>query len=450
MSRIAIIGAGPIGLEAALLARQLGHEVQVFEKGLVAENVLDWGHVRLFSPFGMNSSEWGRGAVANAFGLDALPREDELLTGREFADRYLRRLAQLPELAGCIQQHHAVLSITRRHFHKTNGIGSAARAAAPFQLLIQEQVSTTPRQLQQQIYRTESVAETDDETELVLRMGQRWESAEAVIDCSGTYPLHRGLGSGGGPCVGESKYVRDHCYRLPYIDPKKYSGRRVLVVGSGFSAATSVVALAELADKSPQTQILWIANSLPGASANAGPLPRVANDPLGERDRLAMRANQLAVQGRITPTRAPKSQRTKVTWLADAAINSVSLADDEKQLVIELDWSRTAVQQNGLPIRLTVDRLIANVGYRPDRSIYEELHVHECYATQGPIKLAAKLLGETSFDCLAQTSHGSDVLKNPEPNFFILGSKSYGRNSSFLLKVGIEQVREVLESLHPN
>ena len=96
---------------------------------------------------------------------------------------------------------------------------------------------------------------------------------------------------------------------------------------------------------------------------------------------------------------------------------------------------------------MTVDRIIANVGYRPDRSIYEELHVHECYATQGPIKLAAKLLGETSGDCLAQMSYGGDVLKNPEPNFFILGSKSYGRNSNFLLKVGIEQVRDVLTHL---
>ena len=66
MSRIAIIGAGPIGLEAALLARQLGHDVHVFEKGHVAENILDWGHVQLFSPFGMNSSEWGRGALAKA------------------------------------------------------------------------------------------------------------------------------------------------------------------------------------------------------------------------------------------------------------------------------------------------------------------------------------------------------------------------------------------------
>ena len=87
--------------------------------------------------------------------------------------------------------------------------------------------------------------------------------------------------------------------------------------------------------------------------------------------------------------------------------------------------------------QIVVDRIIANVGYKPNRTLYEELQIHECYATQGPIKLAAELLGETSQDCLSQSSHGAETLQNPEPGFFILGSKSYGRNSQFLLKVGI-------------
>ena len=38
---------------------------------------------------------------------------------------------------------------------------------------------------------------------------------------------------------------------------------------------------------------------------------------------------------------------------------------------------------------------------------------------------------------------GPDSLKHPEPNFFVLGVKSFGRNPNFLLKVGFEQVRDV-------
>jgi hypothetical protein len=42
-----------------------------------------------------------------------------------------------------------------------------------------------------------------------------------------------------------------------------------------------------------------------------------------------------------------------------------------------------------------------------------------------------------------QSGRGVDVLRNPEPGFFIVGSKSYGRDSRFLLKVGLEQIRDV-------
>ena len=93
---------------------------------------------------------------------------------------------------------------------------------------------------------------------------------------------------------------------------------------------------------------------------------------------------------------------------------------------------------------MRVDRVLALVGYSPDNSIYRELQVHECYASLGPMKLATTLLGQGSADCLAQTSGGAEALRNPEPNFYLLGAKSYGRNSQFLIRLGLQQVREVL------
>ena len=75
--------------------------------------------------------------------------------------------------------------------------------------------------------------------------------------------------------------------------------------------------------------------------------------------------------------------------------------------------------------------------------MYRQLQVHECYATCGPIKLSAALLGAGGADCLTQSSHGADTLVNPEPGFCILGIKSYGRNNTFLMRVGWEQVGEV-------
>ena len=92
---------------------------------------------------------------------------------------------------------------------------------------------------------------------------------------------------------------------------------------------------------------------------------------------------------------------------------------------------------------MDVDRILSLTGYVGDHRLYRQLQVHECYATSGPMKLAAALLGAGSDDCLTQESHGADTLVNPEPGFFLLGSKSYGRNPTFLMRVGWQQVEEV-------
>ena len=63
------------------------------------------------------------------------------------------------------------------------------------------------------------------------------------------------------------------------------------------------------------------------------------------------------------------------------------------------------------------------------------------------MKLAASLLKSQSSDCLDQTCGDADVLTNPEPNFYVLGSKSYGRNSNFLCSVGLQQVVQVFSRI---
>ena len=42
---LAVLGAGPIGLEAASAALDAGLDVHVFERGEVAAHVIAWGHV---------------------------------------------------------------------------------------------------------------------------------------------------------------------------------------------------------------------------------------------------------------------------------------------------------------------------------------------------------------------------------------------------------------------
>jgi hypothetical protein len=98
---------------------------------------------------------------------------------------------------------------------------------------------------------------------------------------------------------------------------------------------------------------------------------------------------------------------------------------------------------------VVVDRVLALTGAVGDNRLYRQLQVHECYAFDAPMKLSAALLGAAGGDCLAQASHGVEALTNPEPGFYILGAKSYGRNNTFLMRTGWEQVAEVFGAIAP-
>src|SRR5206468_5111086 len=59
---LAIIGAGPVGLEAALAALDAGFDVHVFERGEAGAHPIAWGHVVMFTPWRMN---WGPSSLAH-------------------------------------------------------------------------------------------------------------------------------------------------------------------------------------------------------------------------------------------------------------------------------------------------------------------------------------------------------------------------------------------------
>src|SRR5690606_31594122 len=96
----------------------------------------------------------------------------------------------------------------------------------------------------------------------------------------------------------------------------------------------------------------------------------------------------------------------------------------------------------GKPETVVVDRVLALTGSVGDHALYRQLQVHECYASGAPMKLAAALLGASGDggDCMATGGLGAETLLNPEPRFFILGAKSYGRNSAYLMRTGWQQV----------
>ncbi len=383
-TRIAILGAGPVGLDAALACAEAGLPFTVYEAGAtVGAHVATWGHVRLFTPWHMNLSRRMRTH------LPEVPDDERCPSGDELHDTVLRPLAAHPALAGRILLRHRIRAVGRTGLLKHEEISTTTRAAAPFRLLI----------------------DTPD--------GDLVHTADTILDCTGTHSHPNPTGDGGIAARGESTLSARIIRTLPPLENHQQRTRwcgTVLLVGAGKSAQTAAQSLAAF----PDTRLEWVIRA---------PLPdwgEIPDDSLPARQTLVDTARHLARGG-----------HERVVVHTGCAVEA-----------LDTDGDRVRVQlrtPDG-PRRLTVDHLLSLTGYVGDASLYRQLQVHECYATAAPMNLSATLLDTAGGDCLAQPAVGVDALRTPEPNFFVLGTKSYGRLSTFLLRVGYEQVDQIIGS----
>lgn len=406
--RLAVLGAGPIGLEAALAAAQRNLDFTVFEAAdAVGGHVRQWSHVRTFTPWSMTVSPRARAALPGAPDGDGLP------TGGDLVEHLLEPLATAAPVAGRLRTGTRVLAVAREGMLKHEQIGNRGAGGRPFRLLVRR----------------------PDGSEAI-------ERADVVIDATGTYSNPNRLGDGGIDAVNERALEHRIDRYLPDFsrEAEGWAGRTVLLSGSGHSAQTAARALAALAARAPGTRVVWAVRS-PRPDWGA-----VAGDPLPERASLNASAAELAggatgavemLPGRVTEALAERDGRMVVTLRNAEGWRAGPMAGEP--------GPQTSSREE-----IEVDRILALNGGVGDHTLYRQLQIHECYATTGPMKLAATLLGQTGADCLAMGSAGAESLVNPEPGFFILGAKSYGRNSQFLLRTGWQQVDDVFGSLLPS
>ena len=110
---IAIVGAGPIGLEAALYARYLGYDVRVYERGRVVERLQQATHAGPGTPWGSSTSPLGVAAICAQRPDWRPPTADAILASGELAATYFLPLADSDLLADCVLVGTEVLSIER-------------------------------------------------------------------------------------------------------------------------------------------------------------------------------------------------------------------------------------------------------------------------------------------------------------------------------------------------
>ena len=267
---------------------------------------------------------------------------------------------------------------------------------------------------------------------------------DALVDASGTYGHRNNLGPGGSPALGERALSGSILTGIPDVaaNPGRFLGKTTLVVGSGYSAITFINALRRQAEHEPGggTRVVWVTRRAPGPSGSL--YARTQDDPLPERDALAELANQLvaaSAAARGAGVEAEGGTGLVVEHHGGAVLHSLRRDPSTGRLAAVVADSGDSC---GGEVTVACDEVVSGVGYRPELGLLGELQVHLCYASEGPMKLAAYLLstaGGGGGDCLAQVSPGPATLTTPEPRLLVLGMKSYGRGSAFLLKIGNEQ-----------
>jgi len=385
MDSVVVIGAGPQGLAAAAHLLERGLNPLVLEAGTgPAAAVAEWGHVRLFSPWRELTDAASR-RLLEPTGWVAPTRGYP--TGAQWIEQYLAPLADV--LGDRVRYGARVVAVGR------NGRDLSVDAGRAEQSFIVH------------------IERADGSEERI--------QARAVIDASGTWRTPSPAGADGLPALGERAVIEAGLveYRMPAIeDANMLAGQHVVVVGNGHSAATTIGILSRVAKREPGTRISWVlrrgtvGNTFGGGSA----------DELPERGALGQRAKEAVEDGLVDLVTGFRTEQVAL--------------DGDRAVVVAEDGRRLE----------PAARVFVATGFRPDLSFLSELRLDLDMRLQAPSKIAAEV-DPNLHSCGSVRATGAADLEQPEPGFYIVGAKSYGRAPTFLALTGFEQVRSVVAAI---
>jgi thioredoxin reductase len=387
---VAIIGAGPVGLAAAAQLTVRKQPFIIFESGrTVASNILSWKHIRVFSPWRYNIDKAARQLLEQTTWTS--PDDEALPTGQQLFDLYFKPLSELPDIKPHLLLQAKVIAIGRTGLDKMK---TAGRDNLPY-------------------------------TVQVLYEGHvRQFQAKAIIDTSGTWNSPNPIGSGGAFAAGEMENKDKIFYGIPNIlheDQNRYKNKNVLVVGSGHSAINAILELDKLKDQFPDTQIHWVLRKKHISDVYGGQ----ENDALQARGALGIKIKHLVNENRV-------HVHTPVQVL---------------QLVNTGTSLSVIGMRHGHELALSgIDQIISNTGSRPDFSFLREVRLNIDPSLESAAGIA-ELIDPNIHSCGTVRPHGENELRHPDKDFYIAGSKSYGRAPTFLMATGYEQVRSIAAAI---
>ena len=388
---VAVIGAGPVGLAAASHLAKRNIPFLLFEAGdSVASNIREWQHVKVFSPWRYNIDKAAR-ELLELSGWYA-PPDEELPTGKELYDLYLKPLSNLEIIKPFVHMRSKVLSVGRKNMDKMKSWG---REEWPFVLQVHHK-----------------------------NEGVRLYEAQAIIDASGTWNNPNPIGSGGVFAVGEIEHRNRIVYGIPDVlgvFRRRYANKSVAVVGGGHSAINTILELNNLKDEYPETTINWILRKKNIREVYGGQ----EKDALEARGALGIKIEQLINDDRVnvfTPFQIQEIRQHEGHLAVIGYQNEKTFA---------------------LP---GIDEIIGNTGSRPDFSFLREVRLSVDSSLESSTAIA-ELIDPNIHSCGTVRPHGEKELRHEDEKFYIVGSKSYGRAPTFLMATGYEQVRSVVAAI---
>lgn len=387
---VAVIGAGPVGLAAAAHLHNNEIPFILLENGpTVASNILSWRHIRVFSPWKYNIDKAARHILSKTNWTS--PADDALPTGRDLYDQYLQPLWETPAIRENTLLNTKVVAVGRKSIDKMKNFN---REKTPYVV----QALQSGKSIQMEV--------------------------RAVIDASGTWNSPNPIGSGGMYADGEVEHRDNIFYGLPdvlesHLD--RYKNKSVLVVGSGHSSINVILELDQLKDRFPATQIHWVLRKENIHEVYGGQ----EKDALAARGALGIKIEELV-----------NRQRLKI--YTPFQINQIK----KKNGVMNVSGLYKS-ENFTLP---AIDEVISNTGSRPDFSFLREVRL-AIDASIESVSSIASLIDPNLHSCGTVRPHGERELRHPDKDFYIVGSKSYGRAPTFLMATGYEQVRSIVAAL---
>jgi thioredoxin reductase len=387
---VAIIGAGPVGLAAAAHLIKQNIPFFIFEAGSeVGHSIASWEHVKVFSPWKYNIDKAAKELLEQTRWEH--PNENDVHTGREFIDLYLKPLSRLSQFKNSLHTNSRVVAIGKKGMDKMK---DADRESASFVVRVKQ--------------------------------GENIRNFEvrAVIDASGTWLSPNPVGSGGMHAIGELENSKHIFYGIPDVISKekmRYANKSVAVIGGGHSATNTILDLEKIQRAFPKTEINWILRQQNISEVYGGK----TDDALEARGALGTKVETLINEDRInvyTPFQIAEIRKVN---------NKLTLVGE----------------QYGKQARLpNIDEVIANTGSRPDFSFLKEIRLSISPSLES-VHALSDLIDPNVHSCGTVRPHGELELQHPEKDFYIVGSKSYGRAPTFLMATGYEQVRSIAAAL---